>query len=74
MQTRLLDRWRGIALILCALAGWGCASDECKPLPGVCPPNPQCVGGFRNTGSASCENGHWVCGRVACTSDGGAGQ
>jgi hypothetical protein len=53
------------------LAG-GCGSNDKCPAanPGMCPPSPFCVDGFRQSG-ASCENGEWVCARVACTPDAG---
>jgi hypothetical protein len=51
-----------------AMVAGGC-TNNCVASPGVCPPNPLCVDGYRRTGSASCENGTWICGRVACVPD-----
>lgn len=78
-MTKLGNSARGLArrwLLAClssALTATGCSnSGHCLPNPGVCPPSLACVDGFRRTGSASCENGEWVCERVACVSDAGA--
>jgi len=63
-------RWL-LACLCAAVAAVGC-TNNCQPSPGVCPPNPACVDGFRRTGAASCQNGEWVCERVACVADAGA--
>ena len=63
-----------LCFLLCvgsALATSGGCNGQCVATPGTCPPNPTCIDGFRQTGAASCENGGWVCERVACVSDAG---
>jgi hypothetical protein len=62
-------RWL-LACVSLALAVMGC--NNCPASPGVCPPNPSCINGYRQTGSASCTLGGWVCERVACVPDAGA--
>jgi hypothetical protein len=37
------------------------------PNPGLCPPSTACVGGMRQSGGASCENGEWVCQTTPCS-------
>lgn len=65
--------WRVyLAGVLLVLGGAGCKSRECLPNPGVCPPTLTCIDGYRRTGAASCDDGQWVCGRVACVADAGA--
>jgi len=50
----------------------GACSKQCVDSPGVCPPQLECVDGFRQTGAATCDDGEWVCGRVACAADAGS--
>jgi hypothetical protein len=60
-------------VLLGAIGGLAASScSDCVDAPGVCPPRLECVDGFLQTGAASCENGRWVCERVACVSDAGA--
>jgi hypothetical protein len=60
-----------LLLGLTLFSAGACGGNKCIESPGVCPPQLECVGGFRKNGSATCEIGGWVCGRVACSSDAG---
>ena len=68
---KLIALFWSLSFAALAMAAVGC-TNNCVASPGVCPPNPSCIDGYRRTGSASCENGTWVCGRVACVADAGA--
>ena len=59
-----------LAGLVSVLTGSGCK--QCLDSPGLCPPMETCVDGFRRTGAASCDNGGWVCERVACVVDASA--
>ena len=74
---RALGAIRGLAVlavVVSVVVASGCDdAAQCPgPNPGLCAPTPTCIDGFRRTGAATCENGEWVCGRVACVPDAGA--
>lgn len=80
----VLLRWSPLALLMPLVVactshvetggtGGGGGGASCPaPSPGLCPPSFTCVDGFQRTGQASCEDGQWVCGEVACDTDAGA--
>jgi len=77
MMFRHLVRGVRCCLLVVSVAAWvgvsGCdSSKQCLASPGVCPPTLTCVDGFRRTGASSCEDGRWICDRVACVSDASA--
>jgi hypothetical protein len=70
--VRGVARWSClVGILVWVLAASGCDRQCVVTNPGMCFPMHTCVDGFRRTGSASCEDGEWVCERVACASDAG---
>lgn len=62
-----------VVSVVVSLGASACGSSkQCVASPGMCFPTFTCVDGVRRTGGASCEDGQWICERVACASDASA--